>query len=496
VRAEVAVSFAALALFAVAVHAPGARSDFSYDDLNFVLTNTAIRNPASALASFAQPFPPHLPNRGIYRPVTNLSYALDYQIGELEPRGYHWTNVALYVLVVWLVFALARFHDPDRRFAFAVAAVFAVHPVHCEAVDSVTGRSELLAAVFAIASILAFAGAARRQSAAGSTGRSGILVLVSAAAYAASAFSKEVGVFVPAVLAVYFLCHGRRPGESFASWGRRGGWLLAPFAGVALGYVAARWNALGWLSPEHSMLEARSAAFRLHTIGMSWLQYMRQLVAPATLHVDYYWDQFFLSPRDTLSWAIAGLSLLGATLAVFAAAVVRELRTARASGRTSILLCGLSFVLVFLFPVMHVLPTLGWMAERYLFLPSIGLCLLVGLVLREALRAISSPRTRRIAWGVLLAMAVAAGGVRSRQRALEWRDEVRLWQVEDAARPNDARILTNLSLAHAKREQIPEAWDALRRARGAEPRMAVVDDTLDSIEFRLRLLERARRSAD
>lgn len=484
VKVAVGVSLAALALIVVVVHAPRERADFSYDDYDFVQNNTAIRFPASALASFAQPFPPHLPDRGTYRPVTNLSYALDYQLWQLDARGFHWTNVALYTLVVWLVFALARFHDPAPPFAFAVAAMFAAHPVHCEAVDSVTGRSELLAAAFALVSTLAFAAVAR--------GAGALLLGVSAAAYAASALAKEVGAFVPGVLAVYFVCYGRRPGERFASWGSRGAWLLAPFAAVALGYVAVRWNALGWLSPEHSMLEAKSLAFRVHTIGMSWLQYMRQLVAPATLHVDYYWDQFFLRPRDTLVWAIAGCALLGATLVGCAALVSRELRT---PGAAPVLLCGLSFVGVFLFPVMHILPTLGWMSERYLFLPSIGFCLLAGLAVAESVRR-WQPQARRLAWAVLLVAAVGAGGVRSHQRALEWRDELGLWQVEDAARPNDARILTSLSFAYTRREQIPEAWDALRRARSAEPRMAALDGILDSIERRLRAHERVRRAAD
>jgi tetratricopeptide (TPR) repeat protein len=483
VKVEIGASLAALVLVVFAVHAPGARTDFSYDDFDFVVNNQSIRSPAAAWASFAQPFPPHLPDRGTYRPVVNLSYAIDHQLWPLDARGFHQVNVALYAVVAGLVYALARFHDPSPGFAFAVAAVFAAHPVHCEAVDSVTGRSELLAAAFALISILAFARAAQRAAARRPAAG---LVAVSAAAYGLCAFSKEVGTVVPGVLAVYFVCYGRRPDERAASWVRRGALLLAPFAAVGLAYLAARRNALGWLSPAHSMLEAKGLAFRIHTIGMSWLQYVRQLVAPATLHVDYYWDQFFQDPRRTLPWAAAGVALLGGTLAALAVAI-RQLFRAREPGSAAIALCGLSFVLVFLFPVMHVLPTLGWMSERYLFLPSIGFSLLVGLAAREALRRFAPSARAQIAAGsALLCLAVVAGGWRSHQRAAEWRDEVLLWQVEDAARPNDSRVLTNLAQAYARRARFPEAWDALQRARRADPKIPALDRLLDALEPLLR----------
>jgi hypothetical protein len=97
---------------------------------------------------------------------------------------------------------------------------------------------------------------------------------------------------------------------------------------------------------------------------------------------------------------------------------------------------------------------------------------------------------------VLLVIVIVAGGVRSHQRALEWRDELLLWTVEDAARPNDARILTSLSLVYARRGQTTEAADALRRARAAEPRLAVLDRILDSIEEHLRASRGGSRPQD
>ena len=81
-----------LLLASVLVHWPGGRADFSYDDRDFVETNQSIRTLAGALAAFGEPFPPHQPQRALYRPLTNLSYAFDHAIWGEQARGYHLAN--------------------------------------------------------------------------------------------------------------------------------------------------------------------------------------------------------------------------------------------------------------------------------------------------------------------------------------------------------------------------------------------------------------------
>jgi protein O-mannosyl-transferase len=480
-----------LAAFAVAVHAPAERADWSLDDYDYVAGNPSIRSVAEALSAFARPFPPQLPEKGLYRPLTNLSYAIDYSRWGDDGRGYHETNVALYVLVVWLVFALAASYDGSLPFALAVALVFAAHPVHSEAVDSVTGRSEVLSLAFALASLLLFVRAAHTARAAAASGRRQALPWLagSALAYGISMLAKETGAVLPAILALHFLVYGRRDGEDLSGWTRRCAAFLALHGAVAILYLAARFHALPVFTPP-SALGGWSS--RVTAVGVAFYLDLRQLLWPVPSRVDFYWEQFFFGRA---AWApfLLGCGMLGFTLRSFASRMRETLRTPAQSGAHRIELCGLAIFLGFLLPVSHVVPVGVKFAERLLFAPSLGFCLLVASAGREAIRRwIARPPTRALLGSALVAILALAGGILSHRRALEWRDGLRLWQAEERALPGDPRVQANLAIAHLTRGQWQESHDAIERARHSETRIPGLDAVIDNIE---RALERAERRA-
>ena len=94
---------------------------------------------------------------------------------------------------------------------------------------------------------------------------------------------------------------------------------------------------------------------------------------------------------------------------------------------------------------------------------------------------------------LLIAAIAVAGGVRSHQRALEWRDDLRLWLAEDRALPGDPRILANLAIAYHIRGRWEESRDALDRARRSETRVSGMEAELDRVEQMLRQSERRGR---
>jgi protein O-mannosyl-transferase len=476
---------ALLAALAVAIHAPGERADWSLDDYDYVAGNPSIRSLADALSAFAQPFPPQLPEKGLYRPLTNLTYAIDYSRWGDDARGYHQTNVALYVVAVWLVFALGAAYD-SVPFGLAVALLFAAHPVHCEAVDSVTGRSEVLALSFAIASLLLFQRGVRASI--GPEARRALPWLAgSALAYGLSALSKETGLVLPGVLIVHFLVHGRRDGASGTRWARRCAILLALHAAVAVAYLAARLHALEIFTPPSA---TGGWSSRLTALGVAFSLDVRQLVWPSALHVDFYWEQFFLGSRAFAPFLI-GCALLGLTLRAFFTRLQQLGGPAPATRGFE--LCALAIFLVFLLPVSHVLPVGVKFADRLLFAPSLGFCLFAVSAGREAFRRwIANPPVRTLLAAALVGALAAAGGIRSHLRALEWRDDLRLWRAEERALPNDPRVLANLAIAYLARGQWQEGRDAIARARSSETRIRGLGAVIDGIE---RALERAERGA-
>ena len=90
-----------------------------------------------------------------YRPLTVLSFRINYMIQELEPFGYHFINVFLHI-VVSILFFIASSHYVDRTVSFIASFMFTVHPVHTEAVTGVVGRAELLSSVFFLLAFISY----------------------------------------------------------------------------------------------------------------------------------------------------------------------------------------------------------------------------------------------------------------------------------------------------------------------------------------------------
>jgi hypothetical protein len=215
-------------------------------------------------------------------------------------------------------------------------------------------------------------------------------------------------------------------------------------------------------------------------------------VWPTVSHVDFYWERFFYG-RGALLPILLGWLLIGITLRMFASRLREQIRTPDAGEARRIELCALAIFGAFLLPVSHVLPVGVKFAERLLFAPSLGFVLFMASAVRELLRRrIADPRSRAVLASALVAVLAVMGGIRSHQRALEWRDDLRLWHAEERVMPDDPRVQANLAIAHLTRGEWQQSHDAIARARSVQTRVPGLDAVIDSIE---RALARAERRA-
>ena len=469
-----------LVLSVLAVHWPVDRGDFTYDDRDFVQTNFAAQSIGSAFRGFALPFPPTQPERALYRPLTGMTYAVDASTRGLYGPGFHQTNTILYALIVLLVYRLAIAYRLGPGFAFVVAALFAMHPVHSDAVDSISGRSELLALVFGLGALLAFLGAGGRSW------RSPA-VLGSAVLYAFACLSKETGTTWLGILAVHAMA--LRPGGRAPLEALRG---LLPHAFVLLLYAGVRSAVLGGVSPDTAVLSGSGLAAHLWTMGAVFWIDLVQLVAPANLEIDFYY-QAVIGIRQGPSWD----SLLGWAALVFAVAVpvtlaCRQFGKAQAAlPGPATALCGFALLLFPLFPTAHVLPIGALFAERFLFAPSLGFVVLAVLAGRAALRRILPPSDVRIAATLATLVLASTGGALSHERALEWRDAVLLWQSA-SQRLEDKRVHANLAAAYLERGQDHLARAQIARALDLDPDYVPALGNRGLLEIRQGNLEAAR----
>jgi hypothetical protein len=101
-----------------------------------------------------------------YRPVSILSFRVNHWLaGSYDAWSFHLTNIVLHILVSVLIYALSfELIFPERYFcAVGSALLFAVHPVHTEAVTGLVGRAELLCALFGLVAVLCYHRARSRQ---------------------------------------------------------------------------------------------------------------------------------------------------------------------------------------------------------------------------------------------------------------------------------------------------------------------------------------------
>src|SRR5246127_5487092 len=175
--------YGAVAASAVVVYLGALWNGFAMDDFPIIVLNPLVANPSGIWRAFAAPYwPPDLGGH-MYRPLVIAGFALDGLLG--SAAWFHAVNLAWHAAVSVAVAALAR-RWTDWTGALVAGVLFAVHPVHVEAVANVVGRAELMAALFTLLAVYAALVQER--------------VVWSAAALALGLLSKENAAVVPALV--------------------------------------------------------------------------------------------------------------------------------------------------------------------------------------------------------------------------------------------------------------------------------------------------------
>src|SRR5205809_2083853 len=331
-----------LALVAVC-YANSIGNAFILDDILIVAANERIRH-VQPLHFLFQPYWGDLNHFGIYRPLTIFSFSVEYSMWQLWTAGFRITNLLLHALNGWLVYLIVQGLLRSPLAALASAAVYVIHPVQTEAVVSIVGRSELLAAALFFTAWLAFR-----------KGRTAWSV----AAYFFAALAKESAITFPAVVMLEVALTGSFQ-KLKESWHR-----FILLAATGTGYLALRFYVLGGLGIPASGQYLNGTVTLLQrwmTSGRVFIQYFRLLFVPAQISSDYDFNSVPLAGlRDWDAW-------LG--LALVAASVIIAVRLAKIR---PVVTLGILFFLITLLPVSNwILPIALLMAERFLYTPVFG----------------------------------------------------------------------------------------------------------------------------
>jgi tetratricopeptide (TPR) repeat protein len=446
-----------LVLIGLGTYANSFRGVFLFDDIDAIILNNSIRS-LWPITTVLNP-PEQKPVAG--RPILNLTFAVNYAFGGVEPGGYHAVNIAIHLAAGLLLLGIVRrilLSDRARErygsrastLAGLIALLWVVHPLQTESVTYIVQRAESLVGFFYLLTLYCVVRGIQQASGSGR------------------------GWFVGAVIACGL---GMASKENMATAPLMA--LLLDrlfFSGSFRGMLRRRWALHAALAATLLILAAlmaggpRSMSAGFSTKGMTVadfaksqpliiLHYLRLSVWPHPLCLDYYW-------RIVNSWP----AIVFPTLVLTAAAVASLWAIRRHPG---VAYLGLFFFIV-LAPTSSFVPLKDLAFEHRMYLPLAAVITLLVLlvdragdnVLKRAPVSASAARGAKLAAAVLVAVIFAGMTIR---RNMDYQSSIGMWNKVIAQRPDNARAISNLGVIYGILGRHEEAVETCRRAVTMDP---------------------------
>jgi tetratricopeptide (TPR) repeat protein len=373
-----------------------------------------------------------------YRPIMYLIYIFNYHFFGLDPWGYHLVNILLHCVVSILVFMVAaklldkptvsgtRYVLPP---SFIAAILFATHTIHTEAVAWVAAVPDLSYALFYLLSLYLYMRAADNDSPLKKP-----YYVLSIVSFFVAALCKEPALTLPFILFIYdYTCRKAKISDLFKRLIN-----YVPYLIVAAVYFVLRWRALGGLAP--SVKHEMSAFQYAINVFPLFSDYLGKLLIPINLSALYTFNPIssLFEGKAVFSLSITTLFLGGCVIAY---------------RKNRLVFFGLMVIVVPLLPALYI-PGLADspLAERYLYLPSVGFVLLAGICYSWTMSKVP----KKAVFSIVLAVAVLYS-VGSISRNKVWRDDYSLWSDVVRKNPDSAMAHGNLGYAFYKRGMMDEA---------------------------------------
>lgn len=442
-----------LALVTLLLYSPVIHHQFlNYFDDDFYITNNVHVRTGLSLDNAVWAFGFHEAN---WHPITWLSHMLDCQLFGLNPGPHHLVNVLLHALNVLLLFWLLQKATGAVWRSFLVAALFAVHPLNVETVAWAAERKSLLCTLFSLLTVAAYGRYVR-----GPDARKYIIVV---GAFALALMSKPMAVSLPFVLLLldYWPLERYRDLPFFDKW-----WRLTKEK-IPLFLLSAASSELTMLAQRAvgAMPANLPLSWRLENAVVCYVAYIRKMVWPAKLAVFYPHPWHALPMPDVIASTIV---LVAITVAVLVFHRARYLVT------------GWFLFLVTLIPVIGIIQVgRQAMADRYAYVPCIGLFIIIAWGLGSIVEAAALPRMVPAITALCL---IAASSVVTSRYLSYWQDGVQLFtQARTVAGKPDFMIEEGLAENLDSAGHYDEALAHYRKACELLPSYARCHDKIEEL---------------
>jgi protein O-mannosyl-transferase len=434
------VAAGALLIIAFLCYANALQNGFVFDDNGHVLRDKSFRSlsnlPRLLVAS--------------YRPLRDISYALDFALWGEGAFGFHLTSVLIHIGNTLLVFALVRRFTREVLPPTLAALIFAIHPVQVDAVAYISGRRDVLFSFFYLVSFhcyltyrkLVSNGRLQRYSLL----RAGLFLGLFLGCWTLSLMSKEMAASLPLLIFVWSFCD---------VWGAKNrSWVRRFLSAVKQALSRDKWLYIVLLPavPAYVWYQVflKGASQRARLSGFDWwggtfytnfltsirvhAWYLKQLVFPTPI-VQY--SGAFDVATTLFEWrVIVSISVVGATLIGGFVLLDKDKLMAFAV---------LSFF-VLLLPVSQIIPHHELLADHYLYLPLMSFGLLAALVVRKV--AFKGEMIKRVAYGTAAAVVIVFAVMTVLRNAV-YKDDLTLWKTNYQEVPNSVRAISSLAGQYA-----------------------------------------------
>ena len=449
-----------LVLAAVAPFLQSLAFGYVLDDTYAIRGNEALRGWSSLGRVWLEQFGGDGgPFFGLYRPLTMTVFAIVFNAGAKWPLWFHLLALVLHAIATLLLWKLLR-RALGQWPAFLAALWFAVHPVHVEAVANITNASEVLVAIWTLLLALFL------LDRAGSMSMTWRDAAIGGALYLAAMFSKESGAMAAPVALLFAWGWQQRGGARAMELIRRWWKLMAAFALAIVVVAVARALVLGGPVTGEPIAALGIADMTTAERGTAMVSLVPRIIElllwPPGVN-PYYGPSTF--PANRPAFAVFGLSIL--LLAV-------SLATWRSRAGDRRPLAALGAALIAFLPASNLLVATGQvLAERTLYLPSVGMALLVGLLI-ERIHALAIARNATATGMRLAAAAVGAlllvSAIRAAIWTKHWRDHERLFARMIAADPRGYAGYWNAGVEATLQKRPAEGLALFERAYALERR--------------------------
>lgn len=379
-----------------------------------------------------------------YRPMQNISYAIDYALYGLNPFGFHLTNILLHLAASLAVFRIFLLFSSNEWEALLAGGLFMIHPIHSSVVSYISSRADLLCGVFIFWSFFFFVQSYqlyKRRS-----------LIVSLVLFVMALFSKEYAMIFPVLVILYHW--SRNEGKENYRW--------ALFAGMTLIFVVFR---LVFVDKVLSLNTYNvPVVSKLPGACVAFWEYARLLFNPAHLHMSY--GNFLYSLSNPLVWKGLMLFVLVVGLTFY---LYRR-------GNQILLKFGLVWYWVGLLPIL-IFPVNAFMAENWLYIPTMGFVFLLSFLLTKLLDV---PKMR-IVGCLLIGLIIFSYSYKTKQYLSNWQNEIKLFSWTAQYAKHNGKVFFNLGNAYLRQGEVSQAVFNYRKALEINPQIKEAQDALDQL---------------